>query len=288
MAEDAFRRRYERERTARLQAEAIAERAIGDLHAANRALDARVAERTQELEVVLARLRAADEAKSIVLRGLAHEMSTPLHAVRGLVELVEEQATDAALVSAARTAGAAAGRLNRALRSLLELAAISGGDVVTRREAVVLGDHLDQVLERWRLPAARRGMLLVGEAAPDPAAQVDVDPVRLDQILDALVDNAIRFGRAQVRVGLERVEEPAPVLRIEVADRGPGIAADQRAWIFEPFRSGEGSGDGFGVGLALARAVAEALGGSLELAQSDVGARFVAELPVTPAPLTGS
>lgn len=280
MADDGFRRRYERERSARLQAEAIAERAIADIQAANRALDVRVAERTEELKSALARVAAADEAKSILVRGLAHEMSTPLHAVRGLIELVEKQVTDPELASATRAAGAAASRLNRALRTLLELVAISGGEVVTTTEEVALGHHLDLVLDRWRLAAARRGLLLLGEARPDPAVVVVVDPARLDQILDALIDNAIRFGGREARVELARLDEPEPVLRVQVTDRGPGISEAEAAFVFDAFRTGEASHEGFGVGLTLARTVAEALRGRLDLVPSEVGACFVAELPI--------
>lgn len=285
--EDRFERRYRRERDARLQAEAIAERAIADLYAANRALDERVAARTSELEAALERARAADEVRAAFVRGLAHEMSTPLHVIAGLAELLADRSDETDVESVATEVRTAAGRLNHALRTLLEFAALSGGTIATEPEEVVLGDYLDGVMDRWRLAAARAGLLVLGQVVPDPKTTVTTDPARLDQILDALFDNAIRFASMQIEVDLTRDDA---VLRLAVTDDGPGVAEHRRDAVFAAFARGEGANsDGFGIGLTLARAVAEALGGTLELNETTSGSRFVATLPLRgAAPATES
>ncbi len=279
---DGYRRRYERERNARRQAEQIAESAIADLVAANAALDERVSQRTAELQAALGRLEAADVLKSTFVRGLAHEMSTPLHAIQGLVELIDERSTNAEVRSSAKHAAQAATRLNHALRTLLEFAALTSGDVDTTRSSLCLGDYVDRVVERWRLPAARGGLLLVSEVRPDPSVLVDVDAARLDQIVDALVDNAIRFGRTPIGLRFERIDGHRPRLQIEVSDAGPGIPDAMRDRIFGAFERGEDSTEGFGVGLTLARAIAELLGGGIELRSGDSqGATFAVDIPLS-------
>ncbi len=278
--DESFRRRYERERAARLQAEQIAETAIADLTAANEALDRRVQERTAELETALERLEMTDVLKTTFVRGLAHEMSSPLHAIHGLVELVDERTDDAEVQASAKLAAQAATRLNHALRTLLEFAALTAGDVQTTRSAIRLGDYADRVVDRWRLPAARSGLLLVSEVKPDPGVLVEVDEARLDQIADALIDNAVRFGRTPVSLRFERFEGTEPRIEIEVADAGPGIPVEEQERVFEAFERGWGATEGFGIGLALARSIAELLGGRLELESTPDGSTFLVEIPL--------
>lgn len=278
--DESFRRRYERERAARLQAEQIAETAIADLTAANEALDRRVQERTAELETALERLEMTDVLKTTFVRGLAHEMSSPLHAIHGLVELVDERTDDAEIQASAKLAAQAATRLNHALRTLLEFAALTAGDVQTTRSAIRLGDYADRVVDRWRLPAARSGLLLVSEVKPDPGVLVEVDEARLDQIADALIDNAVRFGRTPVSLRFERFEGAEPRIEIEVADAGPGIPVEEQERVFEAFERGWGATEGFGIGLALARSIAELLGGRLELESTPDGSTFLVEIPL--------
>lgn len=277
---DRWQRRYVRERKARFEAESIAERAIADLQDANSILDHRVAERTSELETALARLTEADSIKSTFVRGLAHAMSTPLHAVNGMVEFIESETDDEAIRDSARQASEAAQRLNRALRTLLEFAAISHGEMSTTAQVLSIGEYADSVSSRWQLAAARAGLLLVVEVRPDPQTRIVADEARLDQIVDALLDNAVKFGHGEILVKLTWVAEPESHLQIEVSDLGPGVPDELGDQIFEAFVRDTNTPQGFGVGLTLGRAVAEALGGSLEMAETPVGARFVAIVPL--------
>ena len=220
-----------------------------------------------------------DVLKDTFVRGLAHEMSSPLHAIQGLLELVDERTSDPEIRSSARAAARAATRLNHSLRALLDYAALRAGDHQVTRSRVGLGGYVDRGVDRWRVPAARAGLLLVGDLSTDSSTCVDLDEVRTDQIVDALLDNAIRFGGTPINL-LVDLDEVDHVLRIEVRDRGAGVAEPQRARLFEPFERGPDDTDGFGVGLALAREVATLLGGSLELAPTDIGAAFVARIPI--------
>lgn len=279
--DEAWERRYRRERQARLEAEEIAETAIAELHASNRDLDRQVAERTEQLASALARTAAADEAKATFLHGLAHELSTPLHAVAGLVELIRERSVVDEVVTTAQQVEQAADRLNRTLRTLVEFSAAMGGDLEVHPTEVSVGDLADQVMERWRRRAAQRGTLVVAEARPSPLTRVRVDTARLEQVVDPLVDNALVHGSGRVGVEIEAGAPPAAVLRVRVGDEGPGVAAGLRAQVFDPFvRGGSEEGSGLGIGLTLAGAVATALGGSLVLLDREPASVFEAELPI--------
>jgi two-component system sensor histidine kinase KdpD len=126
-------------------------------------------------------------------------------------------------------------------------------------------------------------MLLVVEVDPSASSTVITDPDRVAQIVDPLVDNAVCHGGGRLQVHFDvdpAVDADQPVMRIRVADEGPGISPELHDEVFDPFVRGSPSVSGFGVGLALARAVAQALGGRLELVASDSGAVFEAQVPI--------
>lgn len=220
-----------------------------------------------------------DELKDIFVRGLAHELSSPLHAIQGLLELVDERTDDPEIRASAHAAARAAARLNLSLRGLLDFAALRAGDDEVRNARVRLGAYVDRVVDRWRLPAARAGLLLVGDLGVDGSTVVEVDEARIDQIVDALLDNAIRFGGTPINLLIE-TSEAIDVLRIEVRDHGPGVAHSQWQLLLQPFERGQDATGGFGVGLTLAHEVTELLGGTIEFLPTDGGATVVVEVPL--------
>ena len=122
------------------------------------------------------------------------------------------------------------------------------------------------------------------QADVEPRVAAAVDPSALRQILLNLLDNAVKYGpRGQtVRVAVERA---GAAVRLTVEDGGPGVTAEERERIWEPFvrgRAGEAwAGGGSGIGLAVVRDLAERHGGRawVEATRAGVGARFVVELP---------
>ncbi len=108
------------------------------------------------------------------------------------------------------------------------------------------------------------------------------DPERLQRVLFNLIQNAIRHTPADGSVTVF-TEPVGDRLEVEVADTGPGIAAEERERVFEPFRRGNGDtggGDGgAGLGLAISRAIVEAHGGRIWLEPADAGTRVRFSLP---------
>ena len=113
------------------------------------------------------------------------------------------------------------------------------------------------------------------------------DPDQLDQVLWALLDNAVKYGgrdgRVEVRV---QVDETTARIRATIADHGPGVSEADRERLFARFTRGDtqGSGDGTGLGLYVSRQLLRAMGGDLGLepAREGIGAEFTLSLPGEP------
>jgi two-component system, OmpR family, sensor kinase len=179
-----------------------------------------------------------------------------------------------------------AGRMGRLVTDLLTLARADERQRLARHR-LALDTLLLEVYEQGRLLA---GDVQI-ELNPFEQVAVDGDPDRLKQLLLNLIDNALRHTRAggTVTIGVSS-EGNWAVLR--VADTGPGIQAEERERIFEPFYQGDqgrsGNSGGSGLGLAIARWIAEAHGGRIEV-DSEIGAgsAFTIYLPgafIDPSP----
>jgi signal transduction histidine kinase len=161
----------------------------------------------------------------------------------------------------------------------------SGGMAVTLKE-VDLNVIAREAVADYQAQAETAGHTIEAET-DDRAVVACTDALRVRQVLDNLISNAIKYtpapGRIFVRV--TAVAKPAPfdgpACAIEVADNGPGIPPDRRESVFDEFMrlDDHGATKGHGLGLAIARGVARLLGGELTVADTTPGATFVLLLP---------
>ena len=128
---------------------------------------------------------------------------------------------------------------------------------------------------RWRGPFAADARPLRVHAEPG-LPRPGASPAATRQVLDVLVDNALRHGRGEVRVTARATRD---AVAIDVADQGPGIPSGRA----DPFERRTDGATGHGIGLALAQSLAEAEGGRLVLARRAPGAEFTLLLPITAA-----
>jgi len=272
-------RRLERERRARLQAEEIAERGLRDLWLANQELESRVAERTADLERSLRATRMASEAKEAFLADLGHELATPLHAVLGLLELIDQDELPGDDRARLEQAMISARQLADLLFGLVELAGAEGSATPDEFETTTPTVWLDRLVEPWTRRAAAAGQLLV-PVCNAPTRPVTAPWARLREVVDLLLDNAVthaRPGTVRVELGIDRSGE----LVCAVVDSGPGLDEHQLAAATEPFvRFGERGR--LGIGLALASRLARAAGGTLELTSDGASTRAAVTLLTTP------
>ena len=229
-----------------------------------------VAPLVQALNALLQRLARSFDAQRAFVADAAHELRSPLTALRLQIGRLRRSPDDAARAEALDALAAGVERAVRLVEQLLTLARSEPGTPVVSRERVALGELVRQAIADTVPYAVSRGTEL--ELDADDAVQVDGERGALGVLVRNLVDNAVRYAppgsRVQVRVGREG---GAPLLVVD--DAGPGIPEAERQRVFDRFyRRGDGSGgDGSGLGLAIVRSVAERHGASVTLGESPLG-----------------
>ena len=234
----------------------------------------------------LRRLRAESETRrqrlttfSRLAAELAHEVRNPLSSIVLNTELLEDELHACIHASPevkrlARAIGAEAERLSVLTDEYLAFARMPQPS----SQPQPLGDVVDEVACFTRGAAVQAGVTVAVES--DPRALAVIDARLMRQLLLNLVRNALDVvpaeGRIDLRTGIEQGQ-----VTLDVIDTGPGVPAEMRASIFEPFVSSKPHGTG--LGLAVARRVAQDHGGDLVLMPSAAGAWFRVTLPVAPA-----
>jgi signal transduction histidine kinase len=254
---------------------------------ADRARD-EVGDLSRSFSIMQRRLRQQEEARRSFVATASHELRTPLASLNGMLELLADdlQADHLDLEDAGallKRARAQSRRLSRLAADLLDLSRIDA-DVSLRAEPIELGELGRAVLAEFELASASRGVKGVLEDDGNPVWAL-ADPGSVARILRILLDNALRVAPRGSEVNVVVRAAPEPMLT--VSDRGPGVAPEERALIFERFKRGRETGGeaGFGLGLAIGRELAQRMGGSLLIADTDLpGATFVLKLRPTEAP----
>ena len=225
-------------------------------------------------------IREAHERQRRFVGDASHEMRNPLAAIRSTAESTLNGPADPERQRAALAAILAASeRLTSLTDDLLLLARTEEGLLEPRRQRLDLSVAAAEVAEEARAAGAGREAIVV-TLAPDLVVEADDEEIR--RIVANLIDNALRHGQGggPVRVQTRLIDGQAVV---EVADRGPGIAAADLDRIFEPFyrvRADAAAGPGSGLGLAIAADLAIRNGGRLTVeSRPGDGATFRLHLP---------
>lgn len=241
--------------------------------------------KNQALQLSEAQAQSANQAKSEFLAAVSHELRTPLTSIRGFSELMEHRLENPRFREQAGLIRKASEHLNALLTEILDLSKVEAGAMTLNPEPQDLPDLLQSTVDFFAVSAANKGLHLGLHIAPDAPRTIVCDGLRLKQILNNLLSNAMKFTK-EGSVTLELDATPQQV-RVHVVDTGPGIPPEQQELVFERFRQGHGrvsyEHGGTGLGLALSRALAELMGGTLTL-QSTLGhgARFTLSLPRQP------
>ncbi len=230
-----------------------------------------------ELRALQTRAELENEARNELLAMVSHEVRTPLQSVLGYAELAAADALPPAAerhVRAIRVQGAA---LMRMVQDILDLSALRSGRLHLQPEPVTLSALGAEVRQALAERARRKGLAFTVDVDNTVPAVVQVDRVRLLQVLLNLTGNAIKFTtKGSVRVRISG-SEPAPGsgltrVELEVADTGPGIPAAQQERVFEPFRKlrdDPASETGVGLGLAICEQIVTSLRGRIYMESTE-------------------
>jgi signal transduction histidine kinase len=248
-------------------------------------------------EEVCLELAATSRHKSAFVANMSHELRTPLNSVIGFADLLEAGAVgplNGRQCDYLLEIGSAARHLLSIINDVLDMAKLDAGQLRITPELMALRPLVEMAIAHATTGQARS--LDVEAHFADETEFVVADPVRIQQVLDHLVSNAVRFtpdgGKVTVNVHRSGGDEVC----IAVSDTGVGIAAEQRDHIFDAFSPGPAVAGrarvGTGTGLALARGLVEVHGGKLTLTSgAGQGSTFTVTLPqqdLATSPFAGS
>ena len=248
-------------------------------------LERQVDERTEELKVANAELRAADRRKDEFLATLAHELRNPLAPIRNAVEILRLAGSDPAAVDQCRgILGRQVTVMVRLIDDLLDVSRITRDKLHLTRERFDLAEVLTAAAETSR-PMLDKAEVTLTVKTPAAPLRVDGDRVRLTQLFSNLLNNAGKYTDPGGRVTVTAAADAGTAV-VRVADTGIGIAADDLPRVFDLFaqvvKAPDRAASGLGIGLALVKRLAEMHGGSVSAASpgSGHGATFTVTLPL--------
>jgi signal transduction histidine kinase/HAMP domain-containing protein len=249
-----------------------------ELYASEVAVAIRNLELFDQVEQQRQRLVELDQAKDEFLRGISHNLQTPLTSIRAYAEQMGSEQPDPRLAIIVEQSD----RLYRIVRQLVATSRLESGTLRPAKEVLAIAPRVRRAWDA--LGATSVAFELEDEAAGWLAI---ADPDQLDQVLWALLDNANRYGGgAAIRARVA----PRPAgeqLAITISDAGPGVRPEDRERIFERYERGAAgaSAEGTGLGLYVSRSLCQAMGGDLlldEPADGSPGAAFTILLPAEP------
>lgn len=244
-----------------------------DLFASEIAVGVRNAQLFEQVETQNRQLRELDAAKDDFLRGVSHNLQTPLTSIRAYADQLDQDRPDRRLGIISEQSE----RLSRMVRQLLTVSRLESGALRPRADVLSLATR---VRKAWEALGTDGVAFEMTDGAQGWLAVADAD--QLDQVLWALLDNAVKYGGRSVEAAIA-VDVPTSTLRLTIADHGPGVAETDRALLFGRFvRGKDGRPDeGSGLGLYVSRELCRAMGGDLRLEPADpgLGAAFTIELP---------
>ncbi|HMA07483.1 MAG TPA: DUF4118 domain-containing protein [Ramlibacter sp.] len=216
--------------------------------------------------------------QSTFLAAISHDLRTPLAAIVGAASSLQTQRDKLGAAEQDRLLASILGEatyLSRVTDNTLQLVRLDhAGDLHRDWEAMeeIVGAVLARVRQR---DVARR----IRSSVPPGLPLIKADPVLIAQLLENLLDNALKYSSGVIELVVSQSDHE---MRVAVQDRGPGIAAGEEAAIFEPYRRNDHSRQrGAGLGLAVCRAIASAHGGTLTVsAREGGGSCFALTLPV--------
>ena len=255
---------------------------IDEKAAFDQELEWRVQSRTRELSKQTEIALAAQRAQASFLTTVSHEIRTPFNSLIGMAEVLQQSDLDADQQIAADALANAGNQLLRVVATMFEYATLDSNKyelVWNRLDAQMFSE---QIRAQFEERANAQNCIFSVTVDDSEGLGFEIDNRALTRIVQVLLENALRFGvggRVDFDLAVTIIDQDRLCLQITVSDEGPGVAADQKANLFEPFvQGGELAQGGLGLGLAIAQRYAKQLEGQVVLDPNRLkGSRFYAE-----------
>ncbi|MES2440259.1 MAG: ATP-binding protein [Verrucomicrobiota bacterium] len=233
----------------------------------------------------VSRIRWLDDMKTNLLSTVSHEIKTPLTGIRMVLHLLLEERSnrlDEMQKVMVSSANEDCERLLVTLNTLLDLSRAESGTTHLSRVPVAMKDSMARAAHLYQSAAAAREVSIRMESGAADFPEVLGDPVRLDEVLNNLVSNAIKHSPQGGEIVIRQSKPDAEHLRVSVIDQGPGVPEDSQSRIFERFYRAPGQkADGVGLGLFISREIIRAHEGRIGLRErTDELTEFYIDVPI--------
>ncbi|EXF95612.1 sensor histidine kinase [Pseudomonas fluorescens HK44] len=237
----------------------------------------------------------ANEAKTLFLATMSHEIRTPLYGVLGTLELLARTELSEQQKSYLRAIEGSSANLLQLICDVLDVSRIEAGQLELESSRFSTLALIEDVIQGYAGAAQSKGLQLFACIDPQLPDWLNGDVTRIRQILNNLLNNALKFtdsGRIILRVRLESRDDERAMLHWQVSDTGKGISNDDQKHLFEPFYQAGGNTNvvaGTGLGLSICKRLMHLMNGTMRVvSEPGLGSSFTLRLPLEQLPAQGA